>query len=155
MRCRGRGRRKRRSGSTGCIRARCHAGRWVVFYGCPAQAIDRPPGIFRILFSAKQPPDQVRGRLSARFVGGRPGKPRPGHDFSRRDRPTPAASSPIHNVQHRVPDIGTHSGDCKGAAQKNSHLLCRPPNNATIRHAKRHSDATLISVLTTARSVSS
>lgn len=69
-----------------------------------------------VLFLAKQPSDQVQGQaLGSSPRAGPPGappgqafppsplpaRPRAGHGFGRRDRSTPAAGSPIHNVQHQ------------------------------------------------------
>ncbi len=79
----------------------CNASlRWVVFHERPGQAIDRQPQFFRIF---------VFGKTTLPLTA-LPDCPGARHDFGRRDRPTPAASSPIHNVQHRMPDIGTNSG---------------------------------------------
>jgi hypothetical protein len=72
----------------------------VVFPECFAQAVEHPLELSRIFVFGKT----TLGRRPANKAWLRPAGPR-----------IPAASNPIHNVQHRNPDIGTISGHARCA----------------------------------------
>ena len=103
-------------------RGDCRAGLKPAPTACNADLHNGTPGLFFTTTPAK--PLIVSRYFSEFFVFGKTTLPlaalpdclRSRHDFDRRDRPTPAASRPIHNVQHRDSDIGTISGGASPAS---------------------------------------